>query len=300
MTEMFELFPSVLSIADPFEGVLLDAYGVFWGGNAYGLFPGSAETMAQMLSQGKVVGILSNTTQLAEKETTKLEKHGLHLGQHFHFLITSGEVARSIFLSERLPFATPHHKFWMFGEAHPRYSSLDATFAGTVYRQTDDIQEADFIYIAVPHINGEDQVDPELFREEVKKVVPKKLPMLCPNPDKFAHEGNPPKVVVRQGSIARLYKEMGGEVFYIGKPHEAAFTVALEQFRNRGISQPKKLLMVGDTPETDIQGANQAGMASALIVKTGIMAERISHVGLESAFKDLPPEDLPTYVIERF
>jgi HAD superfamily hydrolase (TIGR01459 family) len=294
---MVAILPSVLSISDAFSGILLDAYGVFWGGNEYGLYSGSAETMAHLVSQGKVVGILSNTTQLAAKEIDKLEKHGLHLGQHFHFLITSGEIARTLFLAERLPFATPRRKFWVFGQAHPRYALFN--FEETVYQKTDEIEEADFIYVAIPHIDGEDQVDPELFREEVKKILPKKLPMLCPNPDRFAHEGSPPKAVVRQGSIALLYKEMGGTVFYIGKPHETAFTFALEEFRHRGVQKLEQLLMVGDTPETDIQGAKQAGLASALIVKTGIMADRISHKGLDSAIKDLPEEDTPTYFIER-
>ena len=35
---------------------------------------------------------------------------------------------------------------------------------------TSDIDEADFIYISIPHINGEDQENPELFREEIEKL----------------------------------------------------------------------------------------------------------------------------------
>ena len=101
------IFPDLLSISDKFEGILLDAYGVFWGGNAYGLLPGSKEVMEELVASGKIVGVLSNSTQLAAKETEKLQKHGLIQGKHYHFFITSGEVIRHLFLHDRLPFPTP-------------------------------------------------------------------------------------------------------------------------------------------------------------------------------------------------
>lgn len=300
MSATFEIFPNLTDIAHSFNGILLDAYGVFWGGNDYGLLPGSKEVMEKLVISGKVVGILSNSTQLASKEISKLERHGIVQGQHFHFLITSGEVARSIFLNEKLPFETPRNSFWLFGGIHPKFSSHEAIFQETTYRETSDINEADFIYISIPHINGEDQEDVTRFQVEIEKIQSKKLPMICPNPDLFAHEGKPPRAVVRQGSIAKLYEEMGGQVFYIGKPHNKAYSRALEQFRLRSVTMPTEILMVGDTPETDIRGARQFGMSSALITQTGIMADRISQKGLEKALKELPTKDTPNYFIARF
>ncbi len=47
--------------------------------------------------------------------------------------------------------------------------------APTGYSETLDIDDADFIYVSVPHISGEDQIDPELFREEVARVILKNL-----------------------------------------------------------------------------------------------------------------------------
>lgn len=55
------------SISHSYPAILLDAYGVFWGGNEVGLLPGSKEAMRSLVIQGKIVGILSNTTQLAAK-----------------------------------------------------------------------------------------------------------------------------------------------------------------------------------------------------------------------------------------
>lgn len=300
MTMSLKRYPSLEPIAKGYSGILLDAYGVFWGGNDFGVFPGAISSMEKLVSDGKIVGILSNATQLAEREREKLQRHGISQGKHYHFLITSGEVARSIFQNEILPFETPRKQFWLFGGVHPKFSSHEAIFKDSIYREAFTLDEADFIYISVPHIDGEDQIDPELFREEVAKIRSFNLPMVCPNPDLFAHEGKERRAVVRQGSIAKLYEEMGGHVYYIGKPHSKAYSIALEQFLKFNISDPKSILMVGDTPETDIRGASQTGMDSALILETGIMADRIARQGLEKAISALPSQDIPNFLIGTF
>jgi len=292
-----KIFPDIDAVSDNFAGILLDAYGVFWGGNEFGLLPGSKDIMEKLVSKGKIIGILSNSTQLASKEIQKLNLHGVVQGKHFHFLITSGEVARYIFLNETLPFETPRKQYLLFGGIHPKYSSHQAIFQDTKYRDTSNSDEADFIYITVPHINGEDQENPELFRKEFEKLRMKNLPMICANPDQFAHEGKPPRAVVRQGSIALMYEKMGGQVFYIGKPHNKAYTTAMRHFEHYNITKPAEILMVGDTPETDIRGARCFGMSSALVTRTGIMADRIQHHGLEKAMKMLSAQDCPDYYI---
>jgi HAD superfamily hydrolase (TIGR01459 family) len=294
-----QIYRDFSQISHNFKGILLDAYGVFWGGNAFGVLPGAKETMEQLVSDGKTVGILSNSTQLSANEIDKLQQHGILEGKHFHFLVTSGEVARGLFLNGSPPFPTPLKKFWVFGGSHPRFSSHEAIFEGTPYSETDALKEADFIYIGVPHIKGEDQTNPELFRMEIEGLAEKNIPMVCANPDRFAHEGNPPKAVVRQGSIAALYEKMGGKVHYFGKPYVKTFLIAKEQFDSRMSLNLKEILMVGDTPETDIRGARQFGIFSALTTQTGIMADRISHHGLEQALLNLTSDELPDFFIER-
>jgi len=295
-----KIFPGIAPLTKYFEGFLLDAYGVFWGGNDFGLLPGSKEMMKKLVAQNKVVGILSNSTQLAAKEIHKLSAHGLIQGQHFHFLLTSGEVARHLFLNEKLPFATPNLQYYLFGGVYPKFASHTAIFQDTVYRETQNIEKADFIFISVPHLNGIDQTNPLVFRSEIEKLKTSNLPMICPNPDQFAHEGAPPKAVVRQGHIAMMYEEIGGKVIYIGKPHPKAYTMALDLFQKHNILYPQAIIMVGDTPETDIRGARKFGMPTALITKTGIMGDRIQHQGLENALKSIPAQDFPEYLIEKF
>ncbi len=282
---------SVLDVAAPYEGILLDAYGVFWGGNAVGLFPGAKEVMEELIRQGKKVGVLSNATQTGAAEMGKVAKKGLMHGTHFHFYLTSGDVTKAIFKQGVLPFPTDKKKYFLFSEAHPKYTSPYALFENTMFEETREIAEADFIYIPTPHLEGEDQTDPELFRKQVETLASSSLPMLCANPDRFAHEGSPPRAVVRQGSIAAMYEEAGGTVFYIGKPSSLSFSAAMNQFNALGLSNPAKVIMVGDTPETDIKGAKKFGMSAALILETGIMKDR--------EIKDIPSHEQPTYYLKR-
>lgn len=290
------MFSSLENSTATFPGILLDAYGVFWEGS--GLFPGSAKSMESLVSSGKIVGVLSNATELSLKELEKLERYGLFQGQHFHFFITSGDLVRSYFWEGAFPFDTPNKKFWIFGGAHPKTNRK--VFDGSLFSETSSIEEADFIYLAAPHIQGEDQTDPELFRQAIERLISTKLPMLCPNPDLFAHEGFPSRPVVRQGTLAAQYEKVGGKVFYIGKPYKASYARAMEAFRSFGIDDPGSILMIGDTASTDIRGAKDFGMKAALVVEVGIMGDLVHKVGLEKAVAALDPSDTPDFFLRYF
>lgn len=293
-----QVHSNIAEVSDGYKGILLDAYGVFWGGNDVKLLPGAKEMMERLVACGKTIGILSNSTALVAKEEKKYSESGLLKGVHFHFLITSGEVARQIFLNQKLPFDCPRKTFWILGGPHPKYDSHINIFKDTVYTMTEELHEADFIYIPVPHLHGGDQTDPELFRAQVMALKGCGKPMVCANPDRFAHEGNPARQVVRQGSIGALYEEIGGEVFYIGKPYAINFEESMRYFQQHGISSPADIIMVGDTPETDIRGAQRFGMASALLTKTGIFAERIMESSLDEWVETASNEDLPDHFVE--
>ena len=295
---MPKTFETIHEAAKNFPAVLLDAYGVFWGGNSYGPLPGAAKAMEDLVSSGKTVGILSNATQLAYQEVEKLSRHGLIEGKHFHFFISSGEITRHLFLEQKLPFPTPRNTFHLIGDPHPKNSPETALFDKSAYRETASIEDADFLYIRVPHILGEDQIDPELFRKDIEKL-PTKAPMICANPDLFAHEGIPPRAVVRQGSIAAIYKELGGTVYFTGKPDPLAYFTAMDCFKKHGIQKKEDVLMVGDNPSTDILGAKAFGMNSTLVLATGLMGDRVKAFGKENAIANLEKDELPSFFIEK-
>lgn len=278
-----------------YEAFLLDAYGVFWGSSEIGVLPGAADAMKYLVDKGKYVGILSNSTQLASKEKEKFKKYGLQEGIHYHFILTSGEVARELLQQETLPFPTPRYTYWVFGAIHPRFGSHTQLFEGTKYQETKNFEEADFIYISIPHIDGVDQQDPEVFRQRVN-ILPKNTPVLCVNPDRFAMEGAPPRLVVRQGSIAEMFREEKSSVYYVGKPSKTIFEAALKKIPPHITKE--KILMIGDTPETDIRGAYNSELDAALVTKTGVLAHLLEKEG-DLLIHRLPLSDKPCFLLER-
>ncbi|MCX6988908.1 MAG: TIGR01459 family HAD-type hydrolase [Chlamydiae bacterium] len=289
----------LLDIASDFKGILLDAYGVFWMGNEAGLFPDAKEAMKALVDAGKVVGILSNATRISSSEVSKLSRHGLYEGMHFHFLLTSGELTRQHALTNNFPFPTSSGKYFVLGGPYPGRSIHHEIFENTPFTETSIISEAEFIYVSTPQINGIDQIDVSVFEKPILQCLASKLPMLCANPDLHAHEGSPPKAVVRQGSLAKRYRELDGAVYYIGKPFHPAFSQAFNAFQKYKIMSPQEILMIGDTPETDIRGANQFGISSALITRTGIMADRIQE-GRTIENILCYKEDQPHFFLENF
>lgn len=291
-----EIHTSLEDLSSQYDAFLLDAYGVFWGSSELGVLPGAADAMAYLVAQGKHVGILSNSTQPVVKEEEKLRKHGLCKGVHYHFLLTSGEVAKNLLSEETLPFPTPRNTYWLFGSIHPRFGSHRQLFEDTKYREVENLEDADFIYISIPHIDGIDQEDSEIFRDKVQ-AVNKHIPVLCVNPDRVAMEGLPPRPVVRQGSIAQMFAEEHFPIYLIGKPSITIYDAALQKFPQN--IQKNKILMIGDTPETDIRGAHGAGLDAALVTKTGVMTPLLEKEGIAQVIGHLPFSDKPEFLIER-
>ncbi len=100
------------------------------------------------------------------------------------------------------------------------------------------------------------------------------LPLIIPNPDLiFPHDTL--KFMLTSGAIGSLLKtlcEAKGrklEPIYLGKPYLPLFTMTKNHLR-MDIPELKSenIIMIGDTPATDLLGANRAGWTSWL-VKTG-------------------------------
>lgn len=117
-------------------------------------------------------------------------------------------------------------------------------------------------------------MDIDDFIPELEKIRKRNLEMVCANPDLRANEGG--KFVVRQGLICQAFRQMGGKTVIYGKPDPKIFDRALRGFENVSKEQ---ILMVGDTLQTDILGANLAGIKSCLVVEGGVTEYTILQQG---------------------
>ncbi|MBS1371934.1 MAG: HAD-IIA family hydrolase [Lentisphaeria bacterium] len=101
-------------------------------------------------------------------------------------------------------------------------------------------------------------------------------PFIVPNPDTCWPNASTGGIGIGAGGQARciqlLLREMGTEITpaYLGKPYSAIYEYAAERL---GVSERSRILCVGDSLASDIRGANNAGMFSALVL-TGITSRR--------------------------
>ncbi len=282
-----KIYDGFADIADSFDVLLVDAYGVFWDGSAF--YEGSREIMEKMVKCGKPVCIVSNTTQLAEAAINSYRKRGLEPQRHFTDMVTSGDAARETFAAGGLDI--DGNRIFVFG--NPRKQ----IFEQTPYVTVDEPREADAFYISIPQLtNAQYEKLPALhqhfylsrmssddgpawwdsmvidpFLPQLRALQKMGLPAICANPDFRAFEkpknGDVALPVVRQGLVAEAYRKMGGRVIEFGKPHPGIFKYA---FRQLGIEASPKVAMIGDTYRTDIVGALNAGVTPVWCVECGM------------------------------
>jgi ribonucleotide monophosphatase NagD (HAD superfamily) len=298
-----EIKDSVLSIAGDYEAVFVDVYGVLYDGVA--LYERVPETMAELKTRGKKVVLLSNLTLTSAEAETKYKAMGMERGKHYDRFVTSGEFVRDILQNRPNEFSD------LIGEKLEAYKCL--FMANTALFDTGDLKEvdaseADFIYVGLPRSSyGAVRIDDvydyssgakgkkidienvvksdwhkvkdsqgrEGLREfafQLEACLRMNKTLLIANPDIFSRSSqknsSKPAAVITQGGIGAYYEKLGGKVVYFGKPYPGIYKYALQSVNCVGSA-----VMIGDTPWTDIAGANGCGLDSALVIETGVTDE---------------------------
>jgi HAD superfamily hydrolase (TIGR01459 family) len=119
----------------------------------------------------------------------------------------------------------------------------------------------------------DDHETPDDYRDLLLDVKSRGLVLLCANPDIVVQRGG--VLVYCAGALARSYESMGGTSIYYGKPHAPIYAAAFELARTK--HEVGRALAIGDGLETDIRGANAAGI-DALFIVDGIHGENIPEV----------------------
>ena len=296
------IYDNLKEIADEFDVFLFDAYGVFWEGN--GFYAGSREIMAELVANGKIVAVVSNTTALETDIEQTYTKRGLYKNRDYNCMYTSGELLKQQLQQKKITFESCQHpiKYYVIGKPHKN------AFVQTIYQQVTNLHEADFVYSGVPFMFTDDvKAYPEYskqylpvaldalgnacvwdsltekpFEAVVDKAVALGLPLLNANPDFTAREGHPliegaeAVFVVRNGMIAEMFRKRGAEVLEFGKPHKNVYDYVFARMQKDGIKIDKRrTCMIGDTVRTDIKGAVNVGIVPVLCVNTGVTANAI-------------------------
>ena len=134
----------------------------------------------------------------------------------------------------------------------------------------------------------------EDYRPRLETAIARALPFVCANPDLVVDVGG--DLLPCAGAIAKVFEDMGGDVFWAGKPYAPAYAAATDKASKLRGGEVKKqrILAIGDSVRTDIAGASAFGI-DALFIGQGIHREMIMPSGqivkpaLAKLFAGQPP-----------
>lgn len=254
------------ALQNDFDLFIFDVFGVLWDGSA--LFPGTLELMENLRKAGKTVIVMSNAPDTYERLEEEGTLRGYVKGIHYDRIVSAGDVAHLVFSNDERPL-----KYFNYGHFSER------TLEDSVYQEVNTPDEADFIYLGFPveNIRGNNRLcyTIEKFTTDLDRFKLLGKTVVCANPDYTAIVGGYDAPIVCQGSLAAYYEKIGGQVVWFGKPYRDIYDYLLQDYADIDRS---KILMIGDTLRTDIAGAADAGIKSALVL-TGITAYEMAESG---------------------
>lgn len=245
---------SLTEIADHFDAIVLDQWGVLHDGAV--AYPGAIKAVERVkaMTKGVKLAVLSNSGRRSQENLDLIEGMGFP-GHDFDLILTSGEALWKDIASEKLEYKR------FFPTSRVEKDARDWA-EGLSLRLVPTLEEAEaWLLMGFP-----DGATLEAFEPFMQKALERNLPCICSNPDRASPRGDGP-LAVSAGSLAREFARKGGRVTYYGKPHRPFFAMAEQELS----VLPNRILMVGDSPEHDIAGASKAGWAT-VFVRGGIHA----------------------------
>jgi HAD superfamily hydrolase (TIGR01459 family) len=262
------------SIAEQYDAFILDQWGVLHNGRAP--YPGVVEALTTMRTAGKKICLLTNSGRRARMNRDRLDEMGFP-PESYDGLVTSGEAAWLGLRDRRDPRL---HDLGHRAVLITRDNDLEV-IEDLGLTLTSDAAQADFVYLAGVDSPPKTLADYEPVLMEARAV---NLPLICSNPDRIAVSAD--GLLIAPGTIAARYEELGGRVYYFGKPNRPIYEACLTILD--GIA-PERILCVGDSLEHDIAGAKGMGLAACFVMQ-GIHADHFP--------EDLPPDRLAIRVRE--
>ena len=245
-------------LVDGVDVVLSDIWGVVH--NGLQSFPEACEALRNCRHQGSTVIMITNSPLLPESVQQQLR----HLGvpdDTYDAIASSGDLTR------RYVADHPGRKiFWIGPDRHGSiHRDLDAPLA--------PLEEADYIICTGPY--DDETETAEDYRGMMLRARERELTLVCANPDIVVERGD--RLIYCAGAIAELYRELGGEVIFYGKPHRPIYerAMALAGERQGHSIDRKKVLAIGDSVRTDVNGARDFGI-DCLFVTRGIHSEQFA------------------------
>jgi HAD superfamily hydrolase (TIGR01459 family) len=238
-----------------YETFILDIWGVLHNGKQ--LLGGVEEFIAKLEAKDKQYYLLSNAPRSVGFAHDRLVRLGLDIPKNR--ILTSGAFFLETLTNPKLMPSVD-----LFGKAAViGIEKNDELLKNADIEIVSSFKEANYLIMLA---FADDEEEMYYYYESLKNALRCGLPMICINPDKIVFEGNKKRYC--QGHFASIYAEMGGKVHYFGKPYPEIYQYL---FNLHSLSKDKAI-MIGDSINTDIEGASTFSIDSALLL-TGIHQE---------------------------
>ena len=278
-------------VAGEFDAFILDLWGLIHDGER--AYPPAEGTLRQLKAAGKKTLLLSNAPRRAYALVEGMTRMGLPRDLYGEVL-SSGEAVREALIKRDDPFfASLGKRAYHMGPDRDR-----SVFDDTGIEIVPDVETADFLMNTGP-TELDETVDH--YVAPLKQAAARNLPMVCANPDFVVLRAG--REIICAGAFAQRYIEMGGKVGYRGKPDPAIYNLALEKL---GVTDRSRVAVVGDALETDIKGANAAGLSSLwctggihaapLSTSYGVAADPVKAEALAREAGQMPSAIIPGFI----
>ena len=257
---------SLFEVASGYDAIVFDQWGVLHDGSAP--YPLAVETLHALKADGQRLAVLSNSGKRADANERQLGRIGF-ARDLFASVMTSGEVLWRAIAAGEIPQTKFHAITRTPGDEEIWADGLDLTFC--------PVETAEAVLL----MGLADDSPPGTYDATFAAALDRGLPLLCSNPDRTAPRAGGVTVVM-PGTLAHQYAAAGGEVQFFGKPYPQVFR-AVEATLNL---QSERILMVGDSLEHDIAGAERAGWQS-LFIRGGLHAGDFGTAPLQTTLADL-------------
>jgi HAD superfamily hydrolase (TIGR01459 family) len=225
-------------------------------------FPEACAALHTYRQRGGTVILITNAPRPADSVQRQLRKLGV-ADETYDAIVSSGDLTRN--------FVADHPGKKMFWIGPDRDSSihrgLDAVMA--------PLEQAD--YIVCTGLFDDETESAEDYRAMMLQAREHKLPLICANPDIVVERGD--RLIYCAGAVAELYRELGGEVIFYGKPHRPIYerAMALAAERRGQPTSLDRVLAIGDSVRTDLTGALGFGI-DCLFLTRGIHSEEFEGI----------------------
>jgi NagD protein len=235
-------------------GFLIDMDGVIYRENH--LIDGAADFVDALISTGTpFLFLTNNSAPTAEDLAVRLRHLGIQGLSARHFYTSALNAAD--FLSETDPGCTA----FVIGEGGLLTALHEHKIANDAISPR---------YVVV----GEGTSTLEKLAK-AHECIEKGARLLITNPDNWCPVSSEKTRPGAGATAAFLEASAGRRAYYLGKPNGYMFHRARRKLSEIALNEPEQVVMIGDTMETDIRGAVEAGMQSFLVLTGSTQLENV-------------------------